>query len=43
MPLKEGSSREVFEWNVKELIAAGHPRKQALAIAYRIKAGKEKK
>ena len=35
MPLKEGSSPETREENVKEMIAAGHDPKQAVAAAYR--------
>lgn len=34
MPLREGSSDEAFRANVAELIDAGKPRDQALAIAY---------
>ncbi len=33
MPLKKGSSKEVISDNIRELIAAGHPQKQAVAIA----------
>lgn len=35
MPLKKGSSKEVIEENIKELIAAGHSPEQAAAIAYK--------
>lgn len=35
MPLAEGSSREVISANIAELIRAGHPQKQAAAIAYK--------
>lgn len=34
MPLKRGSSKEVISENIAELIKAGHPQKQAAAIAY---------
>ena len=34
MPLKKGASRETREKNVKEMIKAGHPPKQAVAAAY---------
>lgn len=34
MPLKQGSSKEVIQSNIKELIAAGHKPDQAVAIAY---------
>jgi hypothetical protein len=37
MPLAHGSSREVFERNVSEMVRAGHPRDQSLAAAYRMK------
>jgi len=33
MPLKKGSSKEIVSDNIRELIAAGHPQKQAIAIA----------
>jgi hypothetical protein len=33
MPLKKGSSNEVIQANIKELIASGKPQKQAVAIA----------
>lgn len=33
MPLKSGPSDEVVSANIKELIAAGHPKDQAVAIA----------
>jgi uncharacterized protein len=39
MPLESGSSQAVISKNIAELISAGHPRKQAEAIAYS-KAGK---
>jgi len=41
MPLKQGSSAEVISENIKELIDAGHPRAQAIAIAYK-EAGKSR-
>lgn len=34
-PLKPGSSREVVSANIAELVRAGHPVKQAAAIAYK--------
>jgi len=40
MPLKKGSSREAMSENIAELVRAGHPQKQAEAIAYRV-AGKD--
>lgn len=33
MPLKSGSSEKTISDNIKELIAAGYPREQAVAIA----------
>jgi hypothetical protein len=39
MPLLEGSSDDVISANIAELIRAGHPRDQAVAIAYK-KAGR---
>lgn len=41
MPLKAGSSNKVIGENIKELMAAGHPQKQAEVIALK-KAGKSK-
>lgn len=34
MPLKSGNSQEIISENIAELIASGHPQKQAVAIAY---------
>lgn len=34
MPLKKGKGKKILASNIKELIAAGHPQKQAVAIAY---------
>ena len=42
MPLKKGKSQEVISANIRELMNAGYPRKQAIAIAMD-KAGKKKK
>jgi len=33
MPLKKGSSKAVISKNIKEMKAAGHPQKQAVAAA----------
>lgn len=41
MPLKSGSSQAVISSNIREMIKAGHPRKQAIAAAMN-KAGKSK-
>jgi hypothetical protein len=35
MPLKHGKSKKAFSYNVGELIRAGHPQNQAVAIAYK--------
>lgn len=41
MPLEHGSSKEAFSHNVAELVNSGHAQKQALAIAYKEKEGKD--
>lgn len=41
MPLKPGKSDKTFSENVAELIKAGHPQAQALAIAYKEKRKRE--
>ena len=41
MPLKNGSSTEIINRNIAELVRTGYKPKQAVAIAFR-KAGKEK-
>lgn len=35
MPLHKGSGRKVVSENIREMVAAGHPQKQALAAALR--------
>lgn len=42
MPLREGSSEEVIQANIRELRKAGYSQAQAVAIAYK-KAGKAQK
>jgi hypothetical protein len=42
MPLKKGKSDEIVSENIRELIHAGHPQKQAIAIALKT-AGKSRK
>lgn len=34
MPLKKGASKATREANIKEMVKAGHPPKQAVAAAY---------
>ena len=41
MPLQKGSSRPVISGNIREMVEAGHPLKQALAASMRM-AGKKK-
>ena len=38
MPLKKGRSKKVVSGNIKEMMKAGHPQKQAIAAAMK-KAG----
>lgn len=37
MPLTEGKSEHTFHKNIKEMVEAGHPVKQAVAAAYQEK------
>lgn len=42
MPIKRGRSKKVISANIREMVRAGHPVKQAQAAAYR-KAGRARK
>jgi hypothetical protein len=42
MPLAKGKSKEIVSKNIKEMVQAGHPQKQAVAAALH-QAGKSKK
>jgi hypothetical protein len=42
MPLKKGSGKSVVSDNIREMIKAGHPQKQAVAASLN-KAGKSNK
>ena len=33
MPLKPGADKETISFNIREMLAAGHPRDQAIAAA----------
>lgn len=43
MPLKKGTSKKTFDYNVKTEKKSGKPIKQALAIAYDMKQKSKKK
>lgn len=36
MPLAKGKSQKVFHSNIREMVKAGHPIKQAVAAAYAV-------
>lgn len=37
MPLKRGTSKETVSSNIREMVNAGHPQRQAVAAAMRMK------
>jgi hypothetical protein len=41
MPLKKGTSQKIISGNIREMIHAGHPQKQAIAASMN-KAGKSR-
>lgn len=42
MPLKAGKSKQVISSNIREMMKAGHPQKQAVAAALSKARGKKK-
>lgn len=42
MPLKPGKSKQVISNNIREMVRAGHPQKQAVAAALSKARGKKK-
>lgn len=42
MPLRSGKSKQVISNNIKEMMKAGHPQKQAVAAALAKARGKKK-
>lgn len=42
MPLRRGKSKQVISSNIREMVRAGHPQKQAVAAALSKARGKKK-
>ena len=42
MPLKSGKSKQVISSNIREMMRAGHPQKQAVAAALSKARGKKR-
>ena len=42
MPLRSGKSKQVISSNIREMVKAGHPQKQAVAAALSKARGKKK-
>lgn len=42
MPLRKGKSHQVISSNIREMVRAGHPHKQAVAAALSKARGKKK-
>jgi hypothetical protein len=43
MPLKKGKAKKIVSSNIKEMVKAGHPQKQAVAASLHLAFGKKKK
>ena len=43
MPLRKGKSKSIIKYNIEEMMASGHPAKQAIAAALHNAGYKKKK